>query len=143
MRLTVDNTDVDLSLVTYNDGLNYGRFDAPELAIHDYAAFFPRADFIRLLSASYAKCMTELKHDDEITGEVSGLAVAGWPPLDDLLNRSDLAVQTIGTFFDRDTFRAFGLYRVDADLVINNTDSVRVDVDNVIISGRCFRRRVA
>ena len=78
-----------------------------------------------------------------MTGEVSGLAVAGWPPLDDLLNRSDLAVQTIGTFFDRDTFRAFGLYRVDADLVINSTDSVRVDVDNVIISGRCFRRRVA
>ena len=68
MRLTVDNTDVDLSLVTYNDGLNYGRFDAPELAIHDYAAFFPRADFIRLLSASYAKCMTELKHDDDWRG---------------------------------------------------------------------------
>ena len=143
MRLTVDNADVDLSLVTYNDGLNYGRFDTPGLEIHDYAAFFPHAEFVRLLSGTYAKCIAELKHDDEITGEVSALGAAGWPSIADLLGYSDLAVETIETFLDRDTFNAFGLDRPDAELVINSTDAVRVDADNVIISGRCFRRRVA
>ena len=143
MRLTVDNADADISLVTYNDGLNYGRFDAPDLEVYPYSAFFPRAEFVRLLADIYDKCNVELKRDDEITGEVSELAAAGWPSLADLLSRSDLAVETIETFFDRDTFHAFGLYQSNADLVINSTDSVHLDADNVIISGRCFRRRVA
>ena len=140
VRLTVDNTYVALSLVTYNDGLNYGRFDAPGLEIHSYAAFFPRTDFIRLLSADYAKCMAELKRDDERTGEVSDLAAAGWPPLSQLLTNADLAAETIECFLCRDTFNAFGLLHTDADFVINSTDVVRVDTENVIIMGRCFRR---
>ena len=143
MRLTVDNADADLSLVTYNDGLNYGRFDVPDLEVHTYSLFFPRAEFVRLLGDVYDKCIAELKRDDEITGEMSDLSAAGWPALADLLSRNALAVETIETFFDRDTFHAFGLYKPNADLIINSTDTIRVDTDNVIISGRCFRRRVA
>lgn len=140
MRLTIDKTDVDRSLVTYNDGLNYGRFDFPGLEIHNYAVFFPQADFIRLVSTDYLRCMDELNDEDEFAGEVCPLAAAGFPPLDTLLTNFALAADTIKTFLDRDTFAAFGMLNSTADLVINSTDSVYVDSEYVVINGRCFRR---
>ncbi len=143
MRLTVDSTDVDASLVTCNHGLNYGRFDFTSLTVHPYSASFPHREFVRRLADTYAKCVDELKHDDDVTGEESDLAAAGWPSLEELLTMSELAIDTIETFLDRDAFAAFGLIQPDAEFTINSTESVLVDSDNVIISGRCFRRVVA
>ena len=140
MVIYIDGNRVDPTTVTYNSGLNYGRFDADGILVESYTLVLDRDALINRLRSHYDRCVRELKHDDEITGERSELARLGWPTLDRLINYDDLFAETILTYLDRDLFSEFIQGQPTAKYVINSTERVELRGDNVLIVGRCFTR---
>jgi len=70
MIFYLDEVVTNTNLITYNDGLNYGRFDAPDLKIHEYRIEISREDFIREIQAKFWDCLCEMRKDDKATVKI-------------------------------------------------------------------------
>ncbi len=143
MKITVDQQVVPAELVTYNDGLGYGRFDKGDIEVHSYSLYVDRESLIEKLHETYQVCCEEIKRDDAICGEPSSFQVMGYSSLREAFDHPEQLAEVITTYFQQDIFQSYLPGGEDATFVINSTDKVLATNDGVLIEGRCFKHRLS
>ena len=78
MKVLVNDVEANINSVTFNDGLNYGRFDTEAINVFPYQFEISKNDFISLMSENYRQCMDEVKVDDEQFNDSSPFKKMGY-----------------------------------------------------------------
>lgn len=123
-----------------NDGLNYGRFDAPGLEVHSYEFSATAEEIIGAFSKAFDDLVTEMRVDDRNDEDPSPLLRMGYPTLQDAFAQPNDLAEVIEIFLDRNILEHFVPGTELSEFVINSTDSIHVDQYAVLLRGRCFRR---
>jgi hypothetical protein len=141
MKISISEKDKSFDEITFNDGLNYGRFDSDEIEVFPYEFCIAREEFISLMSGSYKNCLEEIKADDLLCNETSAFSQMDYVGINQAFDHPEAFSEAIETYFDRELFgKAIG-HSENREFVINSTERVEVECDKVTISGRCFRRQ--
>ncbi|UAB71459.1 hypothetical protein INR79_06085 [Vibrio sp. SCSIO 43132] len=138
MKITIDSIETLSRDITYNDGLNFGRFVSKEVQVYPYEYVISKFDFIDLMSGSYEKCVDEIMQDDLNYNEVSVFGKMNYSAIDDAFKYPRELAEVIETFFVRELFSKTLDYSSNKKFVLNSTESIEVDIEKIIISGRCF-----
>jgi hypothetical protein len=141
MHITIDQQVVNPNIVTYNDGLNYGRFDSDNIEIHSYRFFVERDDLVEKFSAIYWDCSEQIRQDDEKYQESSSFQALRYVSLYDAFAHPEHLGSAIETFLDKGIFQLYIPSQSDFVHVINSTDKVVVTALGVTIEGRCFNHK--
>lgn len=142
MIFWIDEVVTNTNLVTYNDGLNYGRFDATDLRIHEYKIEIDGKEFIRETQDEFWYCLCEMREDDKATGDNSPFKRSGYKPLSQMFEHPRELAECIDIWFDRYILDKFIGLKDTFDYVINSTDEIKVTETKVLLSGKCFERKV-
>jgi len=140
MIFWMDEVVTNTNLVTYNDGLNYGRFDSPDLKIHEYKIEIDREEFIRKIQDEFWDCLCEIREDDKVTGDSSPFKRSGYKPLSQMFEHPHELAECIAIWFDRYILDKFIGLKDTFDYVINSTDEIKVADTKVLLSGKCFEK---
>jgi len=106
-----------------------------------YVLSLSKAAVWAALSQSYDALVRELKSDDSTTGTTDHLGMAGYPSLEELMNRQSLLSEVIVTYFQREVFATAlpsppssqtGTYAVDT------LSSAVCRDDVVVLEGTCY-----
>ena len=90
---------------------------------------------------AYTEAVVELRADDLQTGEQpEEWSRLGYPPLERLFEHPEVLCEVIRTYFVGDILRARLAQPATAAFIINSTDRVAMDENDVVIAGRCFSR---
>jgi hypothetical protein len=136
MRISINSEEVLEAEVSYNDGLNYGRFDSREILPYEYS--IDKEEFISLMADVYQECLEEMKLDDTKYNEESAFRKMNYTEIDGAFDRPEGFAEAIETFFDRQLFeKTLGMART-RKYILNSTDKVEVSNETIKIIGRCF-----
>ncbi len=141
MIFLIDGIIKDTNLITYNDGLNFGRFDVPGLIIKNYSIEIEKDEFVQQLQDEFWRCLCEIREDDKATGEDSPFKKSGYKPLPQMFDHPDELSECITIWFDIYIFRKFIGYKDTFEYVINSTDEIKVHDSKVLIKGKCFKNK--
>ena len=142
MILYVDGIATNTNLITYNDGLNFGRFDTPGLRIHKYKLEIDKDEFIKEIQDEFWHCLCEVREDDKTTGDHSPFKRSAYKPLSQMFEHPHELAECIDIWFDRYILDKFIGLKDTFDYVINSTDEIKVTETKVLLSGKCFERKV-
>ena len=140
MIFWIDGVVAKSDSVTYNDGLNFGRFDAPGLRIHKYKLQIDKDEFIREVQDEFRECLCEMREDDKATGNNSPFKRSGYKPLSKMFEHPHELAECIDIWFDRFILDKFIGLKDTFDYVINSIDEIKVTENKVLLSGKCFER---
>src|SRR5689334_4389619 len=98
----VDGATIEPALLGTNDGLNYGRFDAPGLEVHAYEVRVGIEEVLAAKSADFDKLVEEMRTDDLLDDEPSALMRMGYPTMRDAFAHPDDLREVIRIFMDRE-----------------------------------------
>ena len=140
-HLFLDGAPVDRAILGTNDGLNYGRFDAPGLEVRRYELLASAEEVIAAFSSAFTVLVEEMRVDDLRDDEPSALMRMGYPTLREAFRWPRELCEVIDIFLDVEILSFFAPFTAESQLVINSTDEVRIDDLGLHIVGRCFRRR--
>jgi hypothetical protein len=136
----VDGARVDPSLLGTNDGLNYGRFDAPGLEVHTYEVRIEIEELLPAMAGAFDDLVVEMRTDDRLDVEPSALMRMGYPSLRAAFDHPAELREVIDIFMHRDILVAFAPYTAQSEFIVNSTDEILVDDAGLTLRGRCFRR---
>ncbi len=139
MKVLIEGVEEAIESVTYNDGLNYGRFDAGNIDIFSYEFVLTKSEFISLMSVSYQQCMVEIKADDEACNDSSPFKEMGYVAVDEAFHYPEHLAEAVSTFFDRELYSKVLGGAESAKFIINSTEKIEINNDRINIFGRCFR----
>lgn len=141
MKVSIRNKSVSIDQITYNDGLNYGRFDSSDLEIFPYEYSITKEEFITLMSCSYERCLAEIRRDDISCNDTSAFSRMNYADISSAFKHPEAFEEAIDTYFDRELFGKTLVQGEAQDFIINSTDNVKVSNAKITIIGRCFRRK--
>lgn len=141
MKVVIEGVEAALESVTYNDGLNYGRFDSGNIDIFSYEFTLTKSEFISLMSVSYQQCMTEIKADDETFNDSSPFKEMGYVAIEEAFHYPEHLGEAVSTFFDRELYGKVLGKSEFVSFVINSTEKIEINNERISIVGRCFRHR--
>ena len=139
MEIYVNNTLTDPSLVTYNNGLNFGRFLSHNKVL-DYKIIMSKARFISLLETPYQKALDDIREDDFTYDETSDFTDIDYCSFEELLPNSEGLTAIVDTYLHHQLFHPL-LQHSNFEYVINRIDIIEVVEDDVHIIGKCFKKR--
>ena len=142
-RFWLDGQSVEASVLATNDGLNYGRFDAPGLEVHTYELVVTRGELSAAFSVAFDSLVAEMREDDLHDDHPSALKRMNYPTLNDAFFHPSELEEVIRIFLDREILARWTPLTEASEFVINSTDAIQVTAAGVTLSGRCFRRRRA
>jgi hypothetical protein len=137
----VDGATIEPPLLGTNDGLNYGRFDAPGLEVHAYEVRIGIEEVLAAMSAEFEKLVEEMRTDDLLDDEPSALMRMGYPTMRDAFAHPDDLREVIRIFMHREILWTFARFSEQSQYIINSTDAIHVDPNGLRFVGRCFARR--
>jgi hypothetical protein len=137
----VDGEALEQALLGTNDGLNYGRFDAPGLEVHAYEVRVGIDEVLAAMSADFDKLVEEMRTDDLLDDEPSALMRMGYPTMRDAFAHPDDLREVIRIYMHREILWTFAPFSERSDYIINSTDEIHVAPDGLRFVGRCFARR--
>lgn len=141
VTLLFDGKQVPLRSLGTNDGLNFGRFDAPGLEVHSYELCVSADELVVAMSAEFDALVEEMKVDDLLDDEPSALQLMCYPKLREALHWPEELREVIRIFLEREILIAFVPFSGESDFVINSVDRIFVTESGVTLAGRCFRCR--
>jgi len=141
MKVYINNSEVDKSLITVNTGLNYGRFNYEELVIDTYKIIIPIQEFIDAIEPDYNSIRDEIKMDDEKLNETSVFTNINYGSMTVLLKDRKALQEITFTYLDSILFSKLFSQTIHPNYIINSTDLVEVFEDAIEISGRSFRKQ--
>lgn len=138
-RVSVDGQPVPVARVGVNQGLNFGRFDAPGITTHDYECRLPSRLVLAHLAPGYARLVSELEADD--VHEPSRLGEIGYPELREVLLRHPAQFEEVLQHLGRELLAAVLPGTAGGGWVVNSIDGYDQSAEQLRIRGRCFRYR--
>ena len=139
VRVLIEGVEVEMESVTFNDGLNYGRFDSRNIDIYSYEFSLTKSEFISLMSASFQKCMVEIKADDEVYNDSSPFKEMGYVAIEDAFDYPEHLGEAMSTYFDRELYGKVLGSAKSSSFIVNSTEKVEINDERINIIGRCFR----
>lgn len=141
MRVLLDGQPTPANDLGTNDGLQYGRFDAPGLEVHSFEFTVGADELVEALSAHFSELVAEMREDDLRDEEPSALSRMGYPSLGNAFDSPAELKEVIDIFLDRTILETFLPFSERSEFIINSTDEIQVSRSEVTIRGRCFRKR--
>jgi hypothetical protein len=90
MTFYLEGHPVEISKITYNDGLNFGRFTQRDAIIKSFQIKLPLSHFMKLLEPQYNIVLEDIKADDKHYNDSSDFKTANYCSLNQLLNKDHL-----------------------------------------------------
>ena len=140
MEIYVNNTLTDFSMVSYNGGLNFGRFFKHNQVL-DYRITMNKSSFYNLLIDPYNSALEEIKADDITYNEESDFRDTNYCSLEELLHNSEGLTNIVNTYLYNELFEEF-LKSKHFKYVINSLDCIQLKDEEIHIKGKCFKRVV-
>jgi len=137
LRLWVDDQPISPQLVTFNDGLNYGRFYGVDAGLSSVRLFVERADLVRRFSKTFNAVSEELRIDDETYGDDSPFTGLRYAPLAAAFEQPEKLAEAL-RFLDRDIFAIYIGHFDDCRFVLNSTDTINVSPQGVSFEGKAL-----
>ncbi|MCO1335834.1 hypothetical protein MO867_15980 [Microbulbifer sp. OS29] len=141
MRVSISSEETSCEDITYNDGLNYGRFDLCEFEVFPYKYSIGKDEFVSLMYRTYEDCRKEIRRDDISCNEISSFSQMNYADIISAFDHPEAFAEAIENFFDRELFEKTLGYSENKKFIINSTEKVEVSNDKITIIGRCFRRQ--
>ena len=137
-RVFVDNIEIPLEMITYNNGLNFNRF-LEDTVIKPYRFQLSKQDFKEVLEPHYIIARDEIKLDDERYNETSDFKESGYCSFLEMLDKPKHLYEIFDWYLRHHLFFTY-LKNESAKYVINSIDSVIVG-DQVEITGKAFVKK--
>ncbi|MAD97640.1 MAG: hypothetical protein CMB99_09980 [Flavobacteriaceae bacterium] len=137
-RVFVDNVEVPLEMITYNNGLNFSRF-LEDTVVKPYRFYLSKEDFIEVIEPPYIVARDEIKLDDETYNETSDFKESGYCTFLELLEKPKYLYEIFDWYLRHYLFFTY-VKNDSAKYVINSIDTVTVG-DQVEITGRAFVKK--
>ncbi|PLX14425.1 MAG: hypothetical protein C0598_01325 [Marinilabiliales bacterium] len=142
MKVLLNDAEIDKTLLTLNDGLNYGRFDIDNILIDNYKIIISIKEFIQLIEKEYFEIRDQIQLDDEQYNDTSEFSSINYPSLDELIIKFPQHLQEIfTTYFDKIFFAKLFTNSNNPDFVINSTDKISIINGYFEISGRTYSKQ--
>ena len=141
MIFWIDGVVTNTNLITYNDGMNFGRLDTPDLRIHKYKLEIDKDEFIEEVQDEFWECLCEIREDDHATDDNSPFKRTGYKALSQMFEHPHELAECIDIWLDRYVLDKFIGFKNIFNFVINSMDEIKVTETKVILSGKCFERK--
>ena len=138
MKVCINESVVDNGFISFNTGLNYGRFNFEDLIIDNYKIILSIQEFIGSIQQDYKSIREEIKLDDELQNETSEFTTINYGSITELLNNNQALQDIITSYLDKILFRKLFSQSYKASFIINSTDLVEIIGDSIEISGRSY-----
>lgn len=130
MQVTIRGTKIDTTLISYNDGLNFGRF-SDDTVIIPYEIVLEKGNFIKHLEKEYNTIKEEIRLDDVTQNETSGFTNTNYCSLVELLNHPEDLQEIFSTYLDKILFEKLFKNANSVKYIINSTATI-VHKNNII-----------
>lgn len=140
MKFYINDKEVDVTLLSFNAGLNYGRFNYEGLVIDNYVISLTEMEFIEIVEQEYNRVRDEIKLDDESQNETSEFSVIQYGSVERLISSKQALQDVTISYLDRFLFGDLFPQVESAIYVINSTEMVSAVNGMIEISGRTFRK---
>ncbi len=137
-KVFVDNVEVPLEMITYNNGLNFNRF-LEDTVIKSYRFYLSKEDFIEVVEPHYNAARDEIKLDDETYNETSDFKESGYCSFVELLEKPKYLYEIFDWYLRHYLFFTY-VKNEKAKYVINSIDSLTVG-DQIEITGKAFQKK--
>ena len=142
MEFFVNQDLVEPTLVTFNDGMNYGqrqRFSEDE--VFSFRMVVDRTEFLEKFRASFADLCREMKEEDEKDGDISKeFSAYDYKGLDAALDYPEALYEAFALYMMRDQVFPHYLsagrdWRSPTAFVINGMDKMTIEAETVAFEG--------
>ena len=121
MKAFINNKEISLSDLSYNDGLNFNRFfDSNVLS---YSLIVTKNTFIKSLEKEYNRIKDEIQLDDLQYNELSDFSEINYCSFEKLLDNPECLLNIFKDFLRNDFFKMLS-ENSNSKFVINSIDSV-------------------
>ena len=139
MKITINNSIVKNNTVSFNSGMNYGRFH--DIEAIPYQIEFEKVFFTELLEEIYTKVRDEIYEDDSKHNETSNFTDTNYCSFSELLTLNEGLQEVFISYLDRTLFeKTLSNNGTSFTYVINSTDSIEVVGDFILVKGKCFSK---
>lgn len=143
MQLLIDGNVTDITVITVNDGLNFGRLsNISKSHISEYEIVLTKEEFVQLVEPNYNSIRNEIKQDDIQFNDSSEFSQTGYCSLQELLDHEKELDLIFKNYLDRELFIKIFPSTETSLYIINSTDTIIVDNGLVKISGRAFEKSI-
>lgn len=137
MKAFINNKEISLSDLSYNDGLNFNRFfDSNVLS---YSLIVTKNTFIKSLEKEYNRIKDEIQLDDLQYNELSDFSEINYCSFEKLLDNPEYLLNIFKDFLRNDFFKMLS-ENSNSKFVINSIDSVE-NAKEITIKGRAFIKK--
>lgn len=137
MRAFINNNEISLSDLSYNDGLNFNRFYDSNFL--NYSLVVSKNTFIKSLEKEYNRIRDEIQLDDLQHNELSDLSEINYCSFEKLLDNPVYLLNIFKDFLRNDFFMMLSV-NSNSKFVINSIDSIE-NASEISIKGRAFIKK--
>ncbi|PQJ75521.1 hypothetical protein [Polaribacter gangjinensis] len=137
MKAFINNKEISLSDLSYNDGLNFNRFF--DSNILSYSLIVTKNTFIKSLEKEYNRIKDEIQLDDLQYNELSDFSEINYCSFEKLLDNPEYLLNIFKDFLRNDFFKMLS-ENSNSKFVINSIDSVE-NAKEITIKGRAFIKK--
>lgn len=140
MKVLLQGIETNKKQVTFNRGLNFGRFNGRSTKA--YEIHISEIEFINLIEKEYDEIRDEIELDDKAMSETSHFSNTNYCSLTELLKYESDFEAIVTTYLDRLLFAKLFTESTESKYVINSTDAIKVHDNLIIFKGKIFELEV-
>lgn len=136
MELRLNQIKANKEHFTVNLDLNFGRFGNEKA--HSYEICLKCNEFILLIEDEYNDIKKDIEEDDKAYNDTSDFSVTNYCSLDELMKLPIEFDSIFKGYLDRLLFTKLFYDSPKNKFVINSTELIKVEKDEIIIRGKVF-----
>lgn len=136
MKVFLGNRLIKKDMLTINAGLNYGRFF--DAKTQNYEIRLSKSEFVSQIEKEYIAIREEIKKDDSTYNDSSNFQATNYCSLEKLFKFKYEFDEIVRTYLDRTLLQKLFPESPNNKYVINSTELVCVDGEEICITGRVF-----
>ena len=137
MKVFLNSIEIDNESLCVNSGLNYGRFFKHKTK--EYEIRLSDSEIINLIENEYNAVRDEIKIDDALFSDTSNFSIINYCSLTKLLKYESHFELIMKTYLDRNLFAKLFTETPNNKYVINSTDSICINKNEIVIKGKVFK----
>ena len=138
MELRLNQLKANKEQFTVNLDLNFGRFG--NAVTHSYDIRLSRKVFILLIEDEYIDIRNDIEEDDKAYNDTSDFSGTNYCSLDELMKLPIAFDSIFMGYLDRLLFAKLFNDSPKNKFVINSTELIKVEKDEIIIRGKVFEK---
>ncbi|MGJ8744102.1 hypothetical protein [Polaribacter sp.] len=141
MKVFLNGNEINSEILTVNDGLNYGRFFDDETTVYGaYEVVLSSFELQQLIEQEYNEVRDEIKIDDELYNDVSDFTNTNYCSLSELLAHPIDFKNIMNPYLTMALYTKIFKDSPQNKFVINSTEAIIINENNIIFKGRVFKR---